>query len=133
MYYKDLNNKLHFLDSAEFEHMLPSGCVSITDDEAHALMNTKPIEQTVSEYTSAVQQRLDDFAKTRGYSSMLSACTYATSAVPKFQSEGQYCVNARDETWNACYLILEQVNTGKRVMPSLDELLQALPSLAWPN
>lgn len=35
--YKDQSNKVHFLDSAEFEHLLPSGCVPITDDEAEEL------------------------------------------------------------------------------------------------
>ena len=37
MNYKDLENKLHFLDSAEFEHLLPVGCVAITDDEADSI------------------------------------------------------------------------------------------------
>lgn len=35
--YKDTNNKVHFLDSAEFEHLLPAGCVPITDEEAEAI------------------------------------------------------------------------------------------------
>ena len=35
--YKDINNKVHFLDSVEFEHLLPSGCIPITDSEAYAL------------------------------------------------------------------------------------------------
>ena len=34
MYYKDTNNNLHFLDSAEFEYLLPADCVAITDEEA---------------------------------------------------------------------------------------------------
>ena len=37
MNYKDLENNLHFLDSAEFEHLLPVGCVQITDDEAESI------------------------------------------------------------------------------------------------
>jgi hypothetical protein len=37
MHYKDIQNKLHFLDSAEFEYLLPEGCVQITEDEAEAL------------------------------------------------------------------------------------------------
>lgn len=37
MYYKDTNNNLHFLDSAEFEYLLPSDCAPITDKQAKIL------------------------------------------------------------------------------------------------
>lgn len=32
--YKDLNGNVHFLDSTDFEHLLPPGCVAITDKAA---------------------------------------------------------------------------------------------------
>lgn len=35
--YKDTQNKLHFLDDESFAHLLPAGCVQITDEEAEAL------------------------------------------------------------------------------------------------
>ena len=37
MYFKDTNNQLHFLDSAEFEYLLPADCTPITDEEAQAI------------------------------------------------------------------------------------------------
>jgi hypothetical protein len=37
MHYKDTNNNLHFLDSAEFEYLLPADCTPITDEEAQAI------------------------------------------------------------------------------------------------
>lgn len=36
-HYKDLDNKLHFLEDASFAHYLPDGCVEITEEEATAL------------------------------------------------------------------------------------------------
>lgn len=55
-YYKDIEDKLHFLDSEEFEHFLPTDkkCVRIPDEEAKeiiAIMN-KPTYQDlrVNEY-----------------------------------------------------------------------------------
>jgi hypothetical protein len=33
-YYKDLNNKIHTLESIEFEYLLPNGCTQITEAEA---------------------------------------------------------------------------------------------------
>lgn len=89
-------------------------------------------EQIVAGYVAAVQSRLDDFAKTRGYDGILSAATYATSTVPKFASEGQHAVNVRDATWAKCYEVLGEVQTGDRPFPSLAELQAELPVLSWP-
>jgi hypothetical protein len=36
-YYKDQNNQLHWLDSAEFEYLLPEGSILITDIEAETI------------------------------------------------------------------------------------------------
>lgn len=54
-YYKDTNNTLRFLDSAEFEYLLPSACVAITDEEANEIQaefaanQTAPVELTPQE------------------------------------------------------------------------------------
>ena len=89
-------------------------------------------QEIIAQYTTAVQLRLDTFFQSRGYDGILSAATYATSSVLKFQAEGQYAVEARDATWAACYSILADVQGGQRAMPSQDELLAELPALVWP-
>ena len=90
-----------------------------------------PIELQIVE---ATQRRLDNFAKTRNYDGILSACTYATSNIPKFATEGQYCVNARDSTWAKLYQILEEVQSGVRPIPTnFAEIELELPVLNWPN
>jgi len=104
----------------------------MTPEELQSYPSPTP-EQIIAGFTAAVQQRLDDFAKTRGYDGILSAATYATSAVPKFQAEGQYAVEARDATWAMCYAILADVQGGQRAMPSQAELLAELPALVWPT
>lgn len=79
------------------------------------------------------QLRLDSFAQTRGYDGILSACSYATSTVPKFQSEGQYCVEARDMTWAKLADMLAEVEAGTRPVPSsFADIEPELPSLQWP-
>lgn len=35
--YKDTNNKVHVLDDVAFEHLLPAGCVRVTQEEADEL------------------------------------------------------------------------------------------------
>lgn len=83
--------------------------------------------------TAATQERLDTFARTRNYDGILSACTYASSTVPKFQAEGQYCVEARDATWAKLYEMMDEVQAGTRPMPSGYADIEAeLPALTWP-
>jgi hypothetical protein len=89
-------------------------------------------EQIIVGFSAEIQKRLDDFAKTRGYDGVLSACTYATSGNMHFSAEGQYCVTARDATWAKCYEILDAVQGGTRPMPTLEDILLELPVLAWP-
>ena len=79
------------------------------------------------------QQRLDDFARTRGYDGILSAATYATSTSPKFAAEGQCCVEARDATWARLYAILAEVEAGQRPAPNgFADIEGELPPLVWP-
>lgn len=81
---------------------------------------------------AAVQKRLDDFAKTRGYDGILSLSTYCTSTISKFALEGQRGVDLRDAHWAACYQILADVQSGARPVPTLDEILSEMPALTWP-
>lgn len=88
----------------------------------------------VQSIVDATQKHMDDFARTRNYDGILSLCTYATSAVPKFRSEGQYGVDARDATWATLYEILAEVETGLRPTPTgFADIEPDLPALAWPD
>ena len=55
MYFKDTSNTLHFLDSAEFEYLLPADCIAITDEEAQVIQaeieanQPAPVELTPQE------------------------------------------------------------------------------------
>lgn len=78
-------------------------------------------------------KRLDDFAASRYYSSILSLCTFATDPNPKFAAEGQYGVVARSTTWSTLYVILDEVLTGVRPMPTcFADIEPLLPVLQWP-
>lgn len=90
-------------------------------------------EQIKAEIVAATQERLDTFARTRNYDGILSACTYASSTVPKFRDDGQYCVNARDATWYALYQFMAEVELGQRPVPTgYADVEPSLPALEWP-
>ncbi len=121
-------------------HMTANGPVPFTPEEEaewdamEAAEAAKSGERLMQSIITATQQRLDDFARTRSYDGILSACTYATSTVPKFQAEGQYAVTARDTTWAKLYEMLAEVEAGTRPIPtSFSDIESELPTLTWPN
>lgn len=93
---------------------------------------TKSPSQVIAEFTAAIQQRLDDFARTRKYDGILSLASYATDPDPKFAAEGKYGVDARSATWAKSYEIMAAVQAGTRPMPTLEQILSELPALSWP-
>ena len=103
---------------------------NLTPTESGATAIAEALQVKVTE---ATQKRLDDFAQTKTYDSMLSACTYVTSSVVRLKAEGQYCVDSRDSTWETLYTILGEVKAGTRPMPdSFADIESELPSLEWP-
>lgn len=135
---------------------IPAGAVEITDARHAELLAGQAAGQCIvadeagcpvladfpaptadevrAQFTAAIQHRLDAFARTRNYDGILSACTYATSAVPKFAAEGQACVDLRDATWTAAYSIMADVLAGERPMPAgLEDIEADLPALEWPQ
>ena len=58
--YKDTENKLHWLDDAEFEYLLPAGSVQITDEEAEAL-RPQPQALTYKELRAAEYPPIADY------------------------------------------------------------------------
>ena len=102
--------------------------VALTEEETAEYMAA--LQQQI---TNKVQQRLDVFANTRNYTGIVSLCTYATSTNAKFAAEGQYGVEARDQTWAKCYEILAEVQSGVRTVPSgYGDIEPELPPLVWP-
>lgn len=84
------------------------------------------------EIVGKTQERLNSFAQARGYDSILSACTYVTSQIPKFSHEGQMAVQSRDATWAKLYQILAEVEAQQRPVPTCFEDVEAnLPALNW--
>jgi hypothetical protein len=91
-------------------------------------------EEIAAAFTAAIQKRLDDFARTRGYDSMGSLVTYVDDPFPRFDAEGRCGRAIRSATWAAAYAILEQVKAGQRPMPDdLADIEADLPALEWPQ
>jgi hypothetical protein len=84
-----------------------------------------------AEYESAIQAHLDSTAQSRGYDSMISACSYASGTHPKFSVEGQDCLAWRSAVWDAAYQIMQDVRSGARPLPTLQQVMSELPPMVW--
>lgn len=132
-YFKDKTGGLHFLDSEDFEHLLPAGCMQITAAEAAAIQSPAPtIEQIKRALTDAVQSHLDAIAQAHGYDGILSLASYATSTNAKFSAEGKAGVQWRDDVWAYCWQTLADVEAGKCAIPTAEALIAELPAMVWP-
>ena len=103
------------------------------ETEHLAKLAKEKADNIVKQITDVTSARLNTFAQTRNYDSILSACTYATSQIPQFAKEGQYCVDMRDATWTKLYQIMQEVEAGTRPMPTgYADIESELPVLEWP-
>jgi hypothetical protein len=81
--------------------------------------------------SDAVQNHLDEAARSRGYGNMLSLCSYRGSTVPKFAAEAIAALAWRDAVWAHCYQALADFKAGNRTAPTAAELIAELPPLVW--
>ena len=114
------------IDFQEYENWLAEGNVPQPVD-------AETVEQVQARITQQVQERLDNFAKTRNYDNCLSACSYIASTNDKFKNEALYCIESRDQTWLKCAEILNDALAGNRPMPDdISDFENELPVLVWP-
>lgn len=123
---------MEFTSIKEVEYAEMINGVIYFDKEEVDTIKTKMLRD---KYSNIVQQALNNFANTRLYDDIFTACSYANSTNEKFKQEAEYCIKLRDDTWAMCYQILDDVVDGKRDIPSEEELLAELPvgSAKWPN
>lgn len=105
------------------------------DVAPYVIITPKTAEQieavVTHKLTQAVQEVLDEEARTRGYDNILSACSYA-GFVNSFQAEGISFANWRSACWEHCYQVLNAVKANTRTAPTKAELIAELPARVAP-
>lgn len=89
------------------------------------------LEQRAALLLQAVDKRLNDAARARGYDSIANAAIRAGYPGP-FHDEGVTFATWMDATYSACYALLAQVQAGEIEEPTEAELLAMLPALELP-
>ena len=103
--------------------------IPVVEDEPKELELTD--ERRMKILSNAVQDYMDDTVATKGYDDINSACSYAVSEDPTFKAEGKACVKWRDAVWKRWFAICNEITSGKREIPTPEEVIAELPKLSW--
>ena len=88
-------------------------------------------EEVVQNLTNAVQNHLDNIARSRMYDGILSLASYAGDEDSILNAEGTIGKAYRSACWRKALTIMEEVKAGTRVIPSEQELIAELPTITW--
>lgn len=95
------------------------------------------VEAAYKAFDSNVEKRLNDFAATRRFASIYTACNARDSQIEKYAAEGAYCFRMWGETYAKCEELVAEympaVLAGERPIPTWEEIEAQLPPLVWPD
>lgn len=83
-------------------------------------------------FTALIDTELDAFAKTRGYTNIITAASYAGDKDPQFAMEGQYCKDLRSDVYRLGYQLIGEY-LSKGTIPTWEEVKGRLPEMKWPD
>ena len=130
-YYQTPDSKLHFIENASFEYLLPDDAVAIADEQAATIINPpETAEQTIKRLEAALDRHLDEVANSYRYESIRTMVTYATSEHEIFGPEGRAAVAFRDAVY--AYGIQKIADCTREIdpdpIPTEAELIAGLPA-----
>ncbi len=98
---------------------------------------TQPVEMSpeeiIEQFRAAIQSHVDQTAKARRYDNGVSLASYVASSNPAWAAEAQAFVAWRDAVWAYAYTELDKVLAAEREQPSVEEFIDELPVIAWPE
>lgn len=80
-----------------------------------------------------VAQKLDAVAQGKQYSTAVACASYVTSSNPQWAAEAAAFVHWRDDVFVYAINIMTQVQQGTMPCPTVQEFMDGLPVIVWPN
>jgi hypothetical protein len=89
----------------------------------------------VERFRVAIQQHVDETAQARRYDSAVSLASYDTPNQPNeaWRAEAAAFVAWRTAIWEYANAEMDKVKDGDRPVPGLDQFMDELPAMVWPE
>lgn len=91
------------------------------------------INKTSINVTPLSQSVIDQTAKSKGYADGVSCASYSTSTNPLWKNESIAFIAWRDSVWDYLYALLAEISSGSDPIPSVQEIIDGIPPIIWPN
>lgn len=101
----------------------------------YGVVHARAIEINLTAINAAQQSQLviDSTARTKGYGDGVSCASYATSTNVIWKNEAIAFIDWRDSVWNYLYALLAAISGSSDPIPSVQEILNGIPPMVWPN
>lgn len=117
----------------KLQHVLPRQPVTGNVVEFDVIDNPNAAEHIKTQKIQVIQDHLDSGARTKGYSNILSAVSYAVDHASPFFNEAVAYAQWRSQCWAKGFEILNAVERKEIPIPTDPELIALLPSLKEVN
>jgi hypothetical protein len=102
------------------------------EQEAINKDNQEKEKVLVQSYEAALQNLFDTTAQSKNYDSRIT-CALRAGYTGPYQQEGVAFAQWMDNCYSYTYQVLQEVSSGIRPQPTVQELLAELPVLTWPT
>jgi len=120
----------------------PDGRAARDFDSASALavvfsyygLPSPPVEMSAAGIAAAIEQHVDDVARSRDYTNAADIASYASSANASWQAEAVAFIAWRDHVWASGHALIEGVTAGTMTAPlDASAVVDGLPQINWPD
>ncbi len=99
--------------------------------EIDVLLAAKRAATTLQQKEALIERYIEGAAKADGWRSQES-CMAAAGYPNKWQAKAKAYIAWWELCWSTAHAIFDEVSTGKRPIPSDEELIAAMPQMKWP-
>lgn len=119
-----------------YEHTVCSDNTKFEDGQIVFTLPQPPsqeelVRRRIDEIKVSVQNVLNAKAQELEYDDGFTLATYATSTKERYRNQAAQFIAWRDNVWDKCYEILNAFKVDEIEMPTVEYVLERLPSLEW--